>query len=138
MTETTRHVIHDIIGAFQRGDHARLADRYDDDIDWLLHAPISVFPFAGARRGKNAVLASLAGVYRDYMISRYDVPVVMVDGDRAATISDVHVVQRSTGRVIVSHLAGFYRIRDGKLVEYRGFTDSFDSAEQVLGHEIGD
>ncbi|MBS0534187.1 MAG: nuclear transport factor 2 family protein [Proteobacteria bacterium] len=138
MTEATRAAIDDIIDAFRCGDHARLADRYDDDIEWQLHAPISVFPFAGIRRGKNAVLASLLGVYRDFQIAGYDIALIMVDGDRAATISDVRVIQRSTGRVIVSHLASFHRFRDGKLIEYRGFSDTFDTAGQALGRELDD
>lgn len=134
--ETTRAALEDIIDAFQCGDHERLAARYDDDIEWLFHAPMSIFPFAGARRGKSAVLTSLAVVYQSYGIARYEVPLILVDGDRAATISDVHVVQRTTGRVIRSRIAGFHRFRGGKLIEYCGFTDSFDSAEQVLGYEI--
>lgn len=136
MTEATRAAIDDIIDAFQCGDHKRLADRYDDDIEWRLYAPVSIFPFAGARHGKTEVLASLLGVYQSYRIARYKVQLVLIDGDRAATISDVHVIQRSSGRVITSHLAGFHRFRDGKLIEYRGFTDSFDSAEQAIGYEI--
>jgi ketosteroid isomerase-like protein len=136
MTETTRAAINDIIDAFQCGDHKRLVDRYDDDVEWLIHAPVSVFPFAGVHRGKSAVLTSLLSVYQAYRIARYEVQMIMVDGERAATISDVHIIQRSSGRVITSHLAGFHRFRDGKLIEYRGFTDSFDSVEQAIGFEI--
>lgn len=126
----TRAAIYDLIDAFQRGDHARLAERYDDDIEWRLHAPLS--PLAGSRRGKNEVLAGLLDVYRDFKIANYTVPLVMVDGDRAATISDFHVIERSTGRDIVSHLAGFHRFRDGKLIEYRGFSDTAPMAELIL------
>lgn len=136
MTEATRAAINDIIDAFQCGDHKRLVDRYDDDIEWLIHAPVSIFPFAGVHRGKSAVLACLLGVYQSYQIARYKVQAILVEGDRAATISDVHVVQRSSGRVITSHVAGFHRFRGGKLIEYRGFTDSFDSVEQAIGYEI--
>jgi len=135
-SEATRAALEDIIDAFQCGDHERLAARFDDDIAWLLNAPVSIFPFAGARRGKIEVLTSLALVYQSYSISRYDVPVILADRDRAATIADVHVVQRTTGRVIRSRLGNFYRFRDGKVIEYCGFTDSFDSAEQVLGYEL--
>jgi ketosteroid isomerase-like protein len=35
-----------------------------------------------------------------------------------------------------SHIANFHRFRDGKVVEYRGFTDSFDAVEQILGREL--
>lgn len=135
-TEATRAALEDMIDAFQRGDHTRLAARYDDDIEWLLYAPTSIFPFAGLKRGKAAVLTGLLLVYQTYRIARYDVTVTVVDGGRAASIADLHLVQRSTGRVITAKFANFYRFRDGILYGYRGFTDSFDWAEQVLGREI--
>lgn len=134
--ETTRAALEDIIDAFQRGDHERLAARYDDDIESLLYAPKTVFPFAGLRRGKEAVLTGLLLVYRAYSIARYVVSLKVVDGDRAATIADLHLIQRSTGRTITTNVASFYRFRDGKLIGYRGFTDSFDWMEQVVGREI--
>lgn len=135
-SEATRVALDDVIDAFQCGDHKRLASRYDDDVDWHLHAPVTVFPFAGFRRGKNEVLAGLAVVYQSFEVASYEVPLRLVDGDLAATIAEIKVVQRATGRVIRSRLASFMRFRDGKMIEYRGFTDSFDSAEQVLGYEI--
>ena len=41
---------------------------------------------------------------------------VLIDGDRAAVISDRTVVQRATGRTMVYRVAAFLRFRDGKLV----------------------
>ena len=61
---------------------------------------------------------------------------MLVDGDRAATLSDVQMVQHATGRTVRSRIASFHRFRDGRLIEYRGFTDSFDSVEQALGREL--
>jgi ketosteroid isomerase-like protein len=46
------------------------------------------------------------------------------------------MVQRATGRIIRSRIASFHRFVDDKVIEYRGFTDSFDSAEQALGCEL--
>ncbi len=135
-TDETRAALIDMTDAFKRGDHERLAARYDDDIDWALYAPLLVFPFAGKRRGKSEVLASLLGVYQQFTIAKYDVPVILADGDRAATISEIEVVIRSTGRSVTSQLASFSRFRDGRMIEYRGYTDSFDAAEQVLGFDI--
>jgi len=134
MTEATRAAIEDIIDAFRRGDHARLAARYDDDLDWLLHAP--TLPSAGVRRGKNAVLAGLLGVYRNFRIVSYKVPLVLVDGDRAAMISDLELVERSSERLIASQVASFQRFRDGKMIEYRGFSGHFDPAGGGLGQDI--
>lgn len=135
-TDATRAALEDIIAAFQSGDNDRLAALYHDDVDWLFHAPVSVFPFAGARRGKAEVFKGFALLYGEYIVADYQVRLKLIDGDRAATLSDVHTVQRATGRTLRSRIAGFHRFRDGQLIEYRGFTDSFDSVEQTLGHEL--
>ena len=132
----TRVALEAIIAAFQSGDHNRLAALYHDDIDWIFHAPVSVFPFAGARRGKAEVFKGFAAFYGDYKVADFQVQTKLVDGDRAAILSDVHTVQRSTGRTLRSRIAGFHRFLDGRLIEYRGFTDSFDAVEQSLGREL--
>ena len=135
-TEATRTALDALLAAFAAGDNDRLAALYDDDVDWLFHCPISVFPFAGRRRGKAEVFKAFALFYRDYKLVGYDVLRMLVDGEHAAIMSDVHSVQRATGRTMRSQIAGFHRFRDGKLVEYRGFTDSFDAVEQILGREL--
>src|SRR5258708_29322064 len=33
-----------------------LESQIDDDVDWVIHGPIKLFPFLGAHRGKAAVL----------------------------------------------------------------------------------
>ena len=135
-TDETRAALADMMDAFSRGDHARLESRYDDDIDWVLYAPLLVFPYAGKRLGKTEVLASLLGVYQQFTIVKFEVPVLLADGNRGATISRSELLMRSTGRTILSEVASFSRFRNGKMVEYQGFTDSFDVVEQVLGYNI--
>ena len=61
---------------------------------------------------------------------------MLVDGDRAALMSDVRYCQRSTGRTLRSRIASFLRFQDGRLIEYREFIDRFDSVEQALGREL--
>ncbi len=135
-TEETRKAITGLLDAFKQGDSKRLADYYDDNVDWLFYAPHAVFPFGGSRRGKAEVLKGFATLYRDFNFSEYIVEAVVVDGERVATLSNANMTQRATGRIIRVRTANFYRFRNGKVIEYRGFTDSFDMVEQVRGREF--
>jgi ketosteroid isomerase-like protein len=134
--ETTRAALEEMLNAFIQGNTERLVACYHDEIDWLFYAPVALFPFAGARRGKADVFKGYALMYEIFRLADYKVAVTLVDGDRAATLSDVQMVQRATGRTIRSRIASFHRFKDGRLIEYRGFTDSFDSVEQALGREL--
>ncbi len=122
--------------AFRAGDYERLASLYHDDIDWIFHGPTSIFPEVGHRRGKIEVFKSLAAMNRQFSFEQYDIEQLVAHGNAAASIAQVRMVQRSTNRIIRCKIANFHRVRDGKLFEYRGFTDSFDAAEQVLGREF--
>ena len=53
----TRATVRELYDAYGRRDFERVAAIIHDDIDWVIYAPMSVFPFAGPRRGRAAVLA---------------------------------------------------------------------------------
>ncbi len=131
-----RAVIEAIQAAFRAGDYAGIAARYDDNLDWLVYGPPSVFPELGHRRGKTAVFQGLHTLNRHYEVVQSVTEWLIAEGDRAASITDLTLKQRATGRTIRCRIASFHRVRDGRVIEYRGFTDSFDAAEQVLGHEL--
>jgi ketosteroid isomerase-like protein len=137
MTEqSTRAVVTDLYDAYERRDFDRVAELIDDDIEWIIYGPMQVFPFAGYRRGKAAVLEALGGIAKDYMLKSYVPRVVIVEGDRAAVMSDVAFMQRATERTLHFHLANFLRIENGRLVEFREFANTFDMVEQALGHML--
>jgi ketosteroid isomerase-like protein len=133
---STRAVIGMLHDAFARGDQTRFASGYDDDVDWTFHAPVSVFSFAGRRIGKAAMLQSLREFLVSYEMEMLAPQVIVAEGERAAALSEVTLLQRSTGRTIRCRVASFYRVRDGRVVEYEGFLDSFDAVEQALGHFV--
>ena len=133
---SARAAVEDIQDAFRKGDYARIAARYDDEVDWLVYGPQSVFPEIGRRRGKRAMFQALEALNAHYRFERHVTEWLIAEGDRAASIADVTLMQRSSGRTIRCRIASFLRVRDGRVVEYCAFMDSFDAAEQVLGHEL--
>ena len=119
--------------------HADLAffDRIlADDIEWTMHGPPQAFPVPNSLYGKPAVLDAIARVHEALYVVRNVQREVMIDGDRAAVISDRTVVQRATGRTMIYRVAAFLRFRGDKLVSYQSFYDSFDMLEQVIGQAL--
>jgi len=131
-----RATVHELYDAYGRRDFDRLAAFLDDDIEWVIYAPVSVFAFAGPRHGRAAVLHALTGIAADYTLESYTPEIVVVDGDDAAVMSDVGFRQRTTGRTLRFRVADFLRFRNGRLVEFREFTNTFDVVEQALGREL--
>ena len=135
MTDT-RTIVRELYDAYGKGDGLRVAQFLHDDIEWVIYAPVDVFPFAGVRRGREAVFGAMADIAANYLLRSYLPEVIIVDGDRAAIMSDVHFVQKSSGRALRFRLANFLRVVDGRVIEFREFIDTFDAVEQALGREL--
>jgi ketosteroid isomerase-like protein len=134
--EATRELVTRLYAAYAARDFDQVAAALHDDIDWIIYYPVSVFPFAGQRTGRAAVLQAMADIAGLYMLDSYKIEITIVDGDRAAVMSDVSFIQRATKRVLRFRIANFLRYRDGKLIEFREFVNSFDVVEQALGREL--
>jgi ketosteroid isomerase-like protein len=134
--ESTRAAVIDLYAAYARGDGERMAALIDDDVDFVIHAPPQVLPFAGHHQGKGAVLEALGRIAKDYLLESYVPQVTVVDGDHAAVMSDVAFTQRSSGRTLRFHIADFLRFRDGRLVEFREFMNTFEVVQQVLDRQL--
>jgi ketosteroid isomerase-like protein len=66
-------------------------------------------------------------------VESYTPEIVLVDGDRAAAVSDASFRQRATERILRFRVANFLRFQDGQLIEFREFLNGFDAVEQALG-----
>ena len=133
MTESTHDAVKILYESYVSRDFDRFTAMVDDDIEWIVYGPVQVFPFQGPRRGKAQVLDVLGAISKDYEVERYAPEIIIVEGDRAAVMSDAAFRQRATGRTLSIRLADFLRFRDGKLIEFREFADTFDAVEQALG-----
>lgn len=135
-TNKTRAIVRELYDAYERRDFECVAKLIHDDIDWIIYGPITVFPFAGTRHGRAAVLQVLNDIANVYKLESYVPEIVIVEEERAAVVSDVSFRQRTTGRVLRFRVANFMRLKNGLLIEFREFTNSFDVVEQALGREL--
>jgi ketosteroid isomerase-like protein len=123
--------------AYASRDVARIAPFLDDDVQWTISGPVELLPYCGTRHGKAAVLDMIGRLVPElFHITSFVPEALLVDGDRAATLNRLSGRRAEDGRVISYRAAQFAQFKDGKVVEYCSVIDSFDAAEQVLGHRI--
>jgi ketosteroid isomerase-like protein len=136
LSEFLRARLASIYDAYAKGLVEEVAAAFDDKVEFISYAPVDLFPYLGHREGKAEVLETLQAVRREFEILSYRPIFIVADGDDAAGLIDVRLRQLSTDRKINIMLGHFMRFRNGKIVEFREFTDSYDAAQQVLGQEI--
>lgn len=112
-----------------------------DNVTWTISGPVDVIPYCGTHRGKAAVIDIMARkarkVLRDVKLTRES---FLIDGNRAAALTRLTARLVVDDRTVSYRVANFFRFQDNKLIENVSLMDSFDAAEQVLGHaiDIGD
>jgi len=137
MQPVSRATVQAFYAAYGSGDPKRLAAFLDEDIEWLISGPVDVLRFCGQRRGKAAVLDVIERLIPStFELSGFYPETLLIDGDCVATLSTLTGILIEGRRTFSYRLAHFLRFRDGKVITFRSVIDSFDAAEQVLGHAI--
>lgn len=108
-----------------------------DDVVWTISGPVDLIPYCGTHRGKDAVVGIMARrapkVLRDVRLVREK---FLIDGNRGAALTRLTARLVADDRSISYRVANFFRFQDGKVIENVSLMDSFDAAEQLLGHAI--
>ena len=133
MSTSTREIVDQLHEAYRNGDGERVAALIHDDIDWCIYGPARIFSFEGPRHGKAQVLEVLGAIGSQFELKRYEPEIVIVEGDRAAAMLQTAFEQRTTGRMLSLRLVTLLRIQDGRVIEFKEFSDTFDVVEQAMG-----
>jgi ketosteroid isomerase-like protein len=132
----SRQVILDYIDACYTGEIERAASFYDDDIDFVCFAPVELFPTLGQKRGKAEMTRSLEGLHARHEVLEHQVGFIAADGDHVAVTLVLRLRSRNSRRVIRLDIGNFFTLRQGRILTYRQFNDSFDVVQQVLGRDL--
>ncbi len=133
----SRSVVEAYYKAYAARDATVVAEYLDDNVEWTISGPVDVLPFCGKRHGKAAVLELIERLVPEVIsVFSFTPDAMLIDGDRVATLNRLGATRTADGRVIRYRLAHFTRFRDGKVIENISILDSYDAAEQVLGHSL--
>ncbi|MBP0114227.1 MULTISPECIES: nuclear transport factor 2 family protein [Bradyrhizobium] len=129
---------------FSRALHRAINDRHfrdieallDEDVEWALYGPIDMFPFFGARQGKDAVLDVIRQLADNFHVRRFDRESIMLGADSAASMLRYSLTALDSSKPISLRVAQFAQFKAGKLVSMRVLIDTFDLVEQALGRAI--
>ncbi len=129
---------------FSRALHRAINDRHfediealiDDDVEWALYGPIDMFPFLGARQGKDAVLDVIHQLADNFHVRRFDRESIMLGVDSAASMLRYSLTALDSNKPISLRVAQFAQFKAGKLSAMRVLIDTFDLVEQALGRAI--
>ena len=138
MTEAVpRAAVEAFYRAYISRDPQRIGAALDDDVEWHVNGPAEVIKICGSWRGKAAVVERFSGLVPQVIAFKaLEIEHLLVDGDQSAMFGRITCRHRDTGRVISHRVSHIVRYRNGKVVYFRVVNDTYDAAEQFLGHRL--
>jgi ketosteroid isomerase-like protein len=134
--ELHRQRVLNFLETFYAGDIEGALSRCTDDVDFFANAPIDILPHMGHHRGKDELRTMWQTVHARYSNMRYEVPILVAEGDKVAANIRVFFRKSSNDRVVQFDIAAFYTFRDGRISEIREIMDTFDLVQQVLERDV--
>ena len=117
-------LVREIYDAVGRGDVPAILDRVTDDVDWAAEAASRAAPWYGPRPGRAGVASFFSDLAGSIEITEFT-PHAFATGE-----DDVHLLVRwtfrsiATGRQVSMTMHHYWRIRDGKVEQFRGSEDT--------------
>jgi ketosteroid isomerase-like protein len=125
MSEQNVAVVREAYAAFGRGDVDGILDRCSDNVVWegVIGANANV-PQSGIRHGKDQVREFFRQVAESATFVRFEPKEFVAQGDRVVVLGSYAATVTSTGRSTESDWVMVFRLVDGRISEFREFTDS--------------
>ncbi len=130
-----QHVL-DFLNVLYSGDIEGALQRCTDDVEFLANAPIDILPHMGHRRGKAEMREMWDAVRARYSELRCEVPVLVAEDDKVSAFIRVFFRKSINQRMVQFDVAGFYKLRDGRISHIREVIDTFDLVQQLLERDI--
>ncbi len=136
IAQLNRQRVLNLLDSLSARDLEGTLDRCTEDVDFLTHAPIDVFPHLGPRRGRDQMREMWRTFLARYATIRYEVVQIIAEGDTVATNLRTFFTKSSNGRMVQVDIAVFFTFRDGRVAQIREIIDSYDLVQQVLERDI--
>jgi ketosteroid isomerase-like protein len=136
MPPVTEDRVRQIYDDFAKGRLDRLAEAFDEHVDFLSHAPRDYFPYLGRRRGRAEVMKAFEELHEKLeVISFCPLTVLAGENDAALTVF-MRIKDRASGQFATFMGAHFLRFRKGLITGYFGIIDSLEAVRQLTDTEL--
>jgi uncharacterized protein len=118
-------VIKDAYAAFQRGDIAAILNACDDNVEWQgVIGTEGVLPQSGLRRGRAQVGEFFKQVAETTDFKSFEPKEFVAQGDKVVALGSYSARLKPSGQNYSSDWVMVFTVRNGKVTQFREFSDS--------------
>lgn len=116
-------IVQQIYANFKSGDIQSLLRLFSDDIEWQL-PEIENIPFAGKRRGREAVEEFFASVAEAQDVLEFEPRDFIAQGNKVVALGQYRWRVKSNGREYGGDWAHVMTVENGKVTSFHEYTDT--------------
>jgi ketosteroid isomerase-like protein len=118
------NIVKKVYRAFSEANFEALSECLADDVKWFAIGPPELISTAGTRYGRKEVEQYFLLLEANGELQNFKPEEFIADNDTVVAIGVMRNQVRSTGSVITSLWAHVFRIRQGKISDFRSFHDT--------------
>jgi uncharacterized protein len=118
-----------LYAAFKRGEIATIVGAMTDDADWQIHGREKDFPTIGRFTGQKGVGEFFARVAEHLEYTEFEPREFHAAGDKVFVLGRHGWKVRRTGKPASAEWCHIFTVKNGKVSEFREFTDTAQFAE---------
>ncbi|MCW9705545.1 nuclear transport factor 2 family protein [Fodinibius salsisoli] len=131
-TEVTENVVNLYLEAVRSNiDPASIASLFSKSVDFYIPGNTEDVPWVGRRKGRVGVTNFIRDLRTKIEPIDFSVRSTLVDDEQAVALGSLKSRVNDTGQIIESEFAIEFEVRNGLIVRYRLYEDSFAVAQAV-------
>lgn len=124
-----RSVVEQFFGGFQRGDLGAVLAALADDVEYTVNTrhtvTVEALPWSKTFHGRDAVQAFFIDLMQEFEVLAFALDELVAAGDSVAAFGSFRYRARTTGQECVTDWSARFAVRDGHIVRYQFFEDSY-------------
>jgi len=125
-------IVREIYEAFAKGDLAAILNLLAGGVDWASPGPKAI-PFSGSWHGRDRVAQFFAAVGEHLEVLDFGAGQFIAQGDTVVVLGRERMRVKGTARVYETEWAHVYKLREGKVVRFREYTNTAAVAQAFRG-----
>jgi hypothetical protein len=130
-TMTNKERVQSAYGHFANRNIPAILELLSDDVIWELRGP-SVIPFAGSRKGKEGAMEFFNQLGTSSDFQSFTPQEFIEEGNTVVALGEAIATSRETGKTAHNYWAMVWTFRDGKVIHYRNYSDTYDLAQSFM------
>ena len=119
------NIVKQVIEAYKKGDGETGFSLMSDDIEFQHPMPTAIWPWAGKQTGKEKMAAFFAKLSEVADFELFEPVEYIADSDKVAVITYEKSRFKSTGKSFDHEFMQLFRLKNGKIVQWRTFEDTY-------------